>query len=285
MAKNTNILFVKAKAKVYSNEIFASVVLASLINPLKVRFLSQGIKVTVQRKKRPTLNTVANSEVGSTAASLAALDQFTKPDWESIETAPGKVLSVGWKKTFADDYDMTSESIHLEELTAVMSEHAYDRLKRFSALLLTATASGAALPAFVKGDTKVWDAISSLVIKTSKVDDDYLTIQGLQDFVIFGSSEVAQSLTKEMGTVFNQETAIAQTGFKSKMGVNGTAFIIVPTFTAKQVVICHKNAIGFVSQQVKKNAKIDLGLTEFTGQFALDYMTVVDTARLVKISA
>ncbi len=107
----------------------------------------------------------------------------------------------------------------------------------------------------------------------------------MSDFIAVVSPTVARELSKEMGTTFNSEAPIAQTGFTSGMSINGTPVIVEPRFTGREVVILHKEALAFNSEPFKKDVAVDLGLTEFTGEFFYDVMSIVDAKRIIQIAA
>lgn len=285
MAQNAHKLFLRAKALVYANPAFAPVIIAAQNSAFKAELMSNKLEYNVQRKKRPVVQSVAAGTASSTADDLKMLDSFTVPAWESIEVSPSARRFVGIKGEFADTYDMDATDLHLKDMEASVLEVAVKRLEDVTNLIKTATATGSALPAFVKGDTKVWDAIADEVITLSQVDDEFATIQDVSSFIIYGSAQVAKTLTKEMGTVFNQEAPIAQTGFKTGMQVNGTPFVSVPTLTGDEVIIVHNYAIGFATAPKTKAINIDLGLHDYVGEVWMDVMAVVDSARMAKISA
>lgn len=87
MAKKFLDLFQETKEQVYSDAALAIVLLASLnsvatFSPVLAPNGAKGTtsQYTLQRRKRPSVNTVANANAGTTAAALAALDQFSKAD-------------------------------------------------------------------------------------------------------------------------------------------------------------------------------------------------------------
>lgn len=293
MAKNFNIAFKRVKEQVYSNEAQALVALAAANSSVEFTPIlapngavdGTTSKYNVQRKKRPTVNVVANANAGTTAAALAALDQFGKVDWESLEVKTGTLRSVGVKSTISDEFDFANENGHDNDLMYQMGEVATQRKTDLIALMETFTASGAALPAFTKGDTKIWDALADEVITLAAVSDSFKGIQAKSDFIIVIDYTVAKELAKEMGTAFYQEAPIAQTGFKSNMSINGTPVLVDPALSGRKAYVFHKDALGFKSQAVEKDVNIDLGLTSFQGVFFYDVMAVVDSARAKKIAA
>lgn len=291
MAKTFNNIYTEAKTKVYGSPSNFLTIMA--LNNTAVEFtpvlapnggtdLSATTKYTVQRRKRPSVKAVANANAGTTAAALAVLDSFSKPEWDSLDIATGALKSVGFKKTFKDDYDFSSNPLHAKDMQYQVGEIAVQRHKDILTLLQTATKTGADLPAFAKGDTAVWNAIAAEVDKLAKIEDEFADISALDDFVIITTNEVARELTGEMGTVFNQEAPIAQTGFKSKMNVNGTPTIVDARLAGRECIIMHKNSIGFKSDAVKKDIKVDLGITEFTGVAFFDISAIVDKSRIAK---
>lgn len=109
-----------------------------------------------------------------------------------------------------------------------------------------------------------------------------MDIQALSDFVVVTTNAVALDLTKEMGTAFNQEAPIAQTGFTSGMSINGTPVIVDARLSGRECIVMHKEALGFKSEPAKKDVSVNLGLVEYTGEFFYDVMAVVDSARIAK---
>lgn len=293
MAKKFNDIFIEAKEQVYSAPAQSLVVLASANSMVEFTpVLAPNGKAdgttsqyTIQRRKRPSVNTVANVNAGTTASALAALDQFTKTDWTSLGVATGALKSVGFKSTFNDDYDFSLNPQHSRDMLYQVGEIAEQRKADLIALMETFTATGAALPAYAKGETHQWDAIADEVIKLARVADEYKAKQSKTDFVVVVSADVAKNLSKEMGTVFNQEAPIAQTGFKTGMSINGTPVIVDEALEDGKVYIFHKEALAFKAADVEKEVSIDLGLVEFTGRFFYEIMVVADTARAVKIAA
>lgn len=291
--KTWNQIYIESKESVYSKQVNALTLMAKSVpgvvfTPVLApngKVDATTTKYNVQRRKRPSVNTVANANAGTTAAALAALDQFSVADWETLEVATGALRSVGFRETIADDYDFSNSPQHARDMMYQVGEIAGARHKDALALLETATATGADLPAYVKGDTKVWDAIGDEVITLAQVDDEFKDVQDITDFYIVTSRKVAKELAKEMGTAFNQEAAIAQTGFTSSMSINGTPVIVDARLKGREVYIAHNEAIAFAKQELGKDVAIDLGLVSFTGKFFFDVMALVDKARVAKISA
>lgn len=88
MAKTFNQVYLESNEQVYSKAVNALTLLAKSVPGVSFSpVLAPNGKVdgttskyNVQRRKRPSVNTVANVKTGSTAAALAALDQFTITD-------------------------------------------------------------------------------------------------------------------------------------------------------------------------------------------------------------
>lgn len=291
MAKTFNDIIMEAKDSVYSKKVNALILAAKNVpgvdfSPVLApngKTDATTSKYTVQRRKRPTVNTVADVNKGTTASALAALDQFTISDWESLPVATGALRSVGFRELINDDFDYSNSPRHAKDIMYQTGEVAAQRHKDILALLATASPSGSALPAYAAGSTAVWDAIADEVITLAQVDDDFMDVQDISDFYIVTSRKVAKELAKEMGQVFNQEAAIAQTGFKTNMSINGTPVIVDSRLTGREVYIAHNQAIAF-GKQVVKDVSVDLGLVAFTGEFFYDIMVIVDAARVKKIA-
>lgn len=294
MAKTFNNIYKEAKQKVYTSPSTVLTLLAKqnsqvefapILAPNGGTDLTLTTKYTIQRRKRNTIKTVANANVGSTASALAVLDSFSKIDWDTEEIATGVLKSIGFKKTFNDDYDFSSNPMHSRDLEYIMGEIESQRHKDLIALLKTdAPKTGAALAAFTAGDTKVWDDLAGQVDTLSKVDDAFKDISALTDFVIITTNEVARELSKEMGTVFNQEAAIAQTGFKTGMQVNGTPVIIDARLTGRDAIVLHKEALAFRAAPIDKSINVDLGIAEFTGRVFYDVMASIDKSRMAQFA-
>lgn len=94
----------------------------------------------------------------------------------------------------------------------------------------------------------------------------------------------AKNLTKEMGQAFNQELPIAETGFQSRKGINGTPVIVDTTLPEGAVYIVHKEALAFMSDMIEKPVNVDLGLTAFTGRFFYDVQAIADDARCFRFT-
>lgn len=289
MAKKFNDIFIEAKNEVYSNKVNALTLLAQ--NTPAVAFTpilapngkvdGSTSKYSVQRRKRPAVSTVANPNTGSTSDALAALDQFSKTDWDTLEVATGALRSVGFKETINDDFDYSNSPKHIRDMKYMVGEVAAQRHKDILTLLKTATPTGSALPAYAAGKNDVWEAIAAEVDKLAKVDDDFLDVQALSDFYIVGTNQVARELAKEMGTTFNQEAPIAQTGFTTGMQVNGTPFIVDSRLTGREVIIAHKEAVAMGKQPIA-NVNVDLGITQYTGIAFYDISAIIDAARVKK---
>lgn len=292
MAKLFNQVYLESNAQVYSKAVNAltlaaknvpGVVFTPVLAP-NGKVDGTTTKYNIQRRKRPKVNAVANANAGTTAAALAALDQFTITDWETIEVATGVLRSVGFKEKLADDFDFSNSPQHVKDMMYIVGEIAAQRHKDILTLLDTATTTGSALPAFAAGKSAVWEAIADEVDKLAKVDDDFMDVQGLSDFYIVLSHKVAKELAEEMGQAFYNEAAIAQTGFTSGMSINGTPVIVDARLTGREVYVAHNQAIAFGKVEVA-DVNVDLGLTNYTGRFFWDVMTIVDKARVAKISA
>lgn len=292
--KNFNTVINEAKAKVYSNSVNALVLMAKgvagvefspILAPNGVADGSTTSNYNVQRRKRFKSVAVANVNTGTTSAALALLDQMPKSDWETLEVATGALQMVGIRKTLNDDFDFTDTPQHERDLYYQVGEVARTRHKNILTLLGTAKKTGGALPAMVKDDTVVWNAIADEVIKLAALDDDFLDVQGLSDFYIVTSHKVAKELAQEMGKVFHQEAAIAQTGFKSSMSINGTPVIVDARLTGREVYVAHNDAVAFGKKAIEKKIQVDLGLVEFTGIVFYDIMTIVDKDRITQFGA
>lgn len=292
MAKKFNDIYKEAKTKVYSQSVNALVVLASL-NPQVVleKKLQPGAapgdltaapQYTIQRRKRPTVKAVQNANRGNTADALAVLDSFAKTEYEAVEIGTNALRSIGFRRTFGDSYDFSSDPQHAKDMMYQVGEIAAQRKKDLNTLLLTATETANELPTFAKDDTKVWDAIADQIDAVSKVDDEYMDIAGHEDIITVVSDKVAKELAKEMGTVFNQEAPIAESGFKTNMSVNGSPVIVESRWTGREVVIFHKQAIYFESNTIAEGINVDLGIAKYTGEVFYDISGVIDQARFTK---
>ena len=293
MPKTFNDIKIEANLKVYSKNTLANILvelgkansMATLTPVLAPNGKTDGTTsvYTVHRRKINNVKDVANPNTGATADSLAVLDSFDTIDWDSTQVATGKLRSIGFKETFNDNFDFSNSPKHAKDMVYKVGAIAKQRKKDLLKLLTdAATATAAALPAFAAGDTKVWDAIADLALKVQKVEDDFMDIADKEDIVVVISDTVAKELAKEMGIVFNQENAIAQTGFKSGFGINGFPVIVEPRFLGREVLVFNAGALVFKREPARKDISIDLGLTKFTGEIFYDVMKVIDTARVFK---
>lgn len=181
--------------------------------------------------------------------------------------ATGALRSVGFKETLADDFDYDNSPAHAKDMEYIVGEIAIQRHKDLLTLYETFTETAAALPAFAANTLAVSDAIVSERNKLVQVSDDFKDITNQEDYIIVTSLTVATELKKELGTVFNQEAPIAQTGFTTNMSIEGTPVIIDPRLKNRTTYILHNQTVGFKAAQVTKDIKIDLGLSAFTGRF------------------
>lgn len=290
--KTFNEAYIEAKNTVYSNSVNALILAAKNVPGVRFEpaFAPNGkvdgtsSQYNIQRRKRPTVNTVANANVGTTAAAMAALDQFTVNDWTTLPVATGALRSVGFREQLGDDFNFSDSPQHERDMYYKVREVAVQRHKDILALLGTAPDTLAALPAYVKGDTKVSGAIVAETIKLAAKDDEYMDVQALSDFYIVMSNTAAAEVKDEIGIAFNNEAPIAQTGMTSGMSINGIPVIVDQRLTGREVFIAHNEAIAFGSQKFK-DVNVDLGLTGYTGRYFWDVMTIVDDARVVKFKA
>lgn len=291
--KTLNTIISETNTKVYTNPAYYNVMRAKMnsaaaFTPILApngKVDGTTTKYTLQRLKRPKVATVADVNAGTFKSATDALDQFSVKDWETLDVATGVLRSVGFKETINDNFDISNSDYHMGEIKRITNEIAIARSKEFNTLLATAPKTGAALPAHVDGKTIVWDAIADETIKLAQVDDDFADVRPLNEFLIEVSMTVAKELAKENGTGFYNEAAIAQTGFKTNMQVNGSPVVINPRLTAREVIISHDDALAFHKQAIEKSVAIDMGLVSYTGTFFYDVMVIVDKARIKQFGA
>ena len=288
MAKKFNEMYTELKAKVYNQAKYALVVAAAGNNAVNVAAILQPngkvdgttTQYNVQRRKRPGVNTVANATAGTTSAALAALDQFSIIDWDTVEVATGVLKSVGFKEQLGDDFDYSNSPKHQSDMQWIIGEQAEQRRKDIIALFDTFGETAAVLPDYTAGDTVVYKAINDEITALSTLDDEYKSGVDRSEFIIVVSQEIATELTLELGTAFQQEAPIAQTGFTSSMSIGGTPIIVETGLTGREVYMYDAEAIIVRATQIEKAVNIDLGLTAYTGKFFWDVMAVADTARV-----
>lgn len=314
MAKSFNQVIKRANAKMYSNTSMALVMLAKLntkynfqqiLAPNGGTDLTKTASYMAQRELRPTgVQVVADATSGTTASALAVLDSFEKTEWESAPIATGVLKSLGFKGTFGDDFDMESlSSVHVNEVNKRVSEIAIDRKRTiFDKIYGAAHASKATyditkqdrtttetiqvpeLAKYVDGKTAVWTSIASALLKFNRIDDKYATESDVEDTLVMVSPEIALNLTKEMGTVFTQEAAIAQTGFNTGMSINGTPVIVDNRLKAGEALMINKLAVAFKKDKVSKTIDQSLAHVDYKGEVFYDIIEAIGTERMWKLT-
>ena len=305
----------KATKKVYSNRAMANFIMAKLNSFAKLTKVtspngtlgdvSKSVQYNVQVMLRPTgVKVVQNPNSGATADALALLDSFEKSEWTTINWVMGTLKSLGFKRTINDDFDMDNlSSIHIEETQRRVSEIAIERRNTVYALVSSgAKKTGTTyqitkqdrtttedvivpdLKVYTAGKTDVWESLASAINLFSKIDDQFQTEADPEDTVVFVSSDVATNLTLEMGKSFNNENPIAQTGFKSGMGVNGTAVIVDHKLPANTARLINKNALIFTKDKIDKQIDQKLGLTQYVGEAFYDVFAIADPNRIWEIT-
>lgn len=314
MAKSFNQVIKRANAKMYSNTAMALVLMARMntavdfqpvLAPNGGTDLTKTSSYMVQRELRPTgVKTVANANAGTTASALAVLDSFETTEWVSLPVATGVLKSLGFKGVFGDDFNMESlSSVHVNEVKKRVSEIAIDRKKTlFDKIMAGAHASKASytitkqdrsttetivvpeLAKFVEGKTAVWTSLASALLTFNRIDDQFATESDSEDTLVIVSPEIALNLTKEMGTVFNQEAAIAQTGFKTGMAINGTPVIVDNRLAAGEVLIINKLSVAFKKDKISKNIDQSLAHVDYKGEVFYDIIEAIGKERMWKLT-
>lgn len=254
---------------------------------------------TLQRRVRNSVKTVANPNSGTTTDALALLDSFDKVNWESVGFSTGVAKSIGFKTTIKDKVDMNALSdLHAEDVKYSTAEIFLDRRDTIYSELnskaktkaatyditkkdnSTETITVPAMPAYTANKTDVWKGINDAILSFSFIDDKF---KAESTPIVFTSKTVASELTLEMGTVFNQEAPIAQTGFKTGYSINGTPVVIDSRLKGREVYIIDEESLFFKKSPTMEDINQKLGTTRYVGKVFYDVFNVSDENRVWKL--
>lgn len=315
MPKSFKTVVTQATKKMYSKRAMFNVIMAKMNTAARlVRIgspngtagdITKSVQYNVQVMLRPTgVKVVQNPNSGSTSDALALLDSFEKSEWETINVVSGTLKSLGFKRTINDDFNMDDlKSIHIEETRRRVNEIAIDRKNTVYGLIsANAKKTGTTykitkqdrvtqvdvivpdLKAYAEGKTEVWESLAAAINLFSKIDDKFQTVADPEDTIVSVSSDVATHLALEMGKSFNSENPIAQTGFTTGMGVNGTPVVVDHDLPANTARLINKNALIFTKDKIDKQVNQQLGLTQYVGEAFYDVFAVADEARIWEIT-
>lgn len=298
-----NIVYKVAKETAYSNAASALVVAASLNSSVDfspvvapngtVDMGAASAEYNIQRIKRIKGSDVANVNTGTTGAALAALDTFSKVEWETIGVATGALRSVGVKLGINEEFNI--DSLGEGHRKAVSDSMELERVERHEAIIeaLSKEDGGltgkAASLAFAAGKTDVFDALTDKADEIMLLSDDFKHMTSEQNMVIILHPSVAKMVSKEIGTVFNQEAPIYTTGFKSSKSINGIPVLVDANLNKYQgtdaaqrlgAIVMDIEALSFKAANESKPVQVDLGLTKFVGKYFYDITKVVDSSRV-----
>lgn len=315
MAKSFNTVVTKAAKKVYSNRALANFVMAKMNSVAKLTKIAspngtegdvtKSVQYNVQMMLRPTgVKTVQNPNSGATSDALALLDSFEKSEWESVSYATGVLKSIGFVKTINDEFNMDDlGTLHIEETQRRVNEIALERKNVIYTLISNnckktgttykitkqdrTTQEDVTVPElkiYAEGKTDVWESLSNIIYEFSKIDDKFQTEADPEDTVVYVSADVATSLTLEMGKTFNSENPIAQTGFTTGMGVNGTPVVVDYKLPKQTARLLNKNSLIFTKEKISKMVDQQLGLTHYVGEAYYDVFGVSDANRMWEVT-
>lgn len=301
--KKFNVVYGVAKESAYAQEA-AALVLASSLNTV-VEFTpvlapnglvdagATTAEYTIQRVKRVKGKAVANANAGTTAASLAALDSFSKVDWETIGVATGELRSVGVKLGINEEFD--ADSMGEVHAKAVADSVNIQVIERHEALLdeaITNAQDGGKFTAPAAGTTPIFDKLTEVANSIMLKSDDFKHMTSKANLVIVLHPSVADLAVKEIGTVFNQEAPIYKTGLMSRTSINGIPVIVDANLNKYEgaaateligAVVMDIEALAFRAKEFAKPVSVDLGLTKYFGQFFYNIQKAVDPSRIYKI--
>lgn len=307
MAKKFTDIYKKYKTTVLKNPQNVLLVLAKMNTAAKIKedLAPNGAtdgstsKFTLQRRVRNQVKDVKDPNSGNTSDALALLDSFDKVKWESSDFATGAAKSIGFKTTINDKLDMNAlEDKHAEDVRYQTAEIFLDRNKTIYAQIAanakskaatydiekadgtTETITVPAIPAYADGKVAVWKGLDEAVAQFNNIDDKF---KSESSGILFVSKSVASDLTVEMGTVFNQEAPIAQTGFKTGYSINGTPVVVDPKLKGRVAYIIDEEALFFKKSPSMEDVDQKLGTTRYVGKVFYDVFAIADKNRAWKL--
>lgn len=304
MAKKFNIVYKVAKETAYANEA-AAFVLGAAMNSV-VEFspvLAPGATVdagaasaeyNIQRIKRIKGAAISNPMAGTTTAALAALDTFSKVEWESIGVATGVLRSVGVKVGINEQFDIDSLGAgHAKAIADSVNVELIERHEKLIEEAYTNAGIDGGTVAFTAGQTAVFDKLTAVANEIMLKSDEYKHMTDKANLVIVLHPSVADMVTKEIGTSFNQEAPIYKTGIGARTSINGIPVIVDANLNKYQAtgatdrlgaLIMDMEALAFKAANETKPIMVDLGLTKYVGKYFYSITKAIDTGRIAKIA-
>lgn len=294
--KKFNQVIKVAKVKAYSEESKSLLVLAMMNSVVDftpvlapngtVDAGATTAEYLIQVPKRVKSQLVANPNTGATADALAALDKFSKTDWETIGVATGVLKGIGVKTGINEKFDADNMGeAHAKSVSGQVENIAVSRIESLLELILnnatvkaTATALGA-------------DIFTQL---SNKADEIMMKVTDVKHMstkpIIIMHPTVVTKVAKEMGTAFTQEVAVYNTGLKTKFSINGIPVIKEYNLnkydgTAADgtdrygAIIIDADSIALKKKSEQKAVSVDLGLTKYDGTFFYDVQAFIDEER------
>lgn len=300
MAKKFNIVYKAAKETAYANKAAALVLAASMNSVVDfvpvsapngtVDMGATTAEYNIQRVKRVKGADVANANTGTTAAALTALDTFSQVDWETIGVATGALRSVGVKTSINEEFNADSMGeVHQKAIKDSMELQVIERHEALIQEAFTASGTSAGTLAFTAGKADIFDKLSEVADEIMLLSDDFKHMTDENNMVIIMHPTIARQVAKEIGTVFNQEAPIYQTGFKANKSLNGIPVIVdanLNKFEGASVaercgaIVMDVEALAFKAANESKEVSVDLGLTKFTGRYFYNIQKAIDPTRI-----
>lgn len=303
MAKKFNQVYKLAKETAYSSESTSLVLMASMnsvvdFTPVlapngKVDAGATTAEYLIQRIKRIKAKDIANPNTGSTADALAALDTFSKVDWETIGTATGILRGVGVKTGINEQFDIDSLGEgHAKAVSDSVAVQAIERKEALLSEIITSASVKKDALAFSPSDTKIFDGINEEVNRIMLLSDEYKHMTDKQNIVVFMHPALADKVAKEVGVLFQSEAPVYKTGMTSKFSINGVPVIVEASLnkfagqgagtagTAIGAVVMDAEAVAFKAANETVPVSVDLGLTKYNGTYFYNVQKVIDASRI-----
>lgn len=302
MAKKLSRVIKVAKTTTYANISTALVLAASMNSTVDFSIiqkpngtagdLSVSADYQIQRMKRIKAKNIANPNTGTTAAALAALDTFSKYDWESIGVATGTLRGIGLQLSQNEKFDADNVGEgHAKVISDSTRVEAIERKEQLLTEIIDNAGTTEALPAPSAGTTPIFDALTKHGRKIQLLVDDYKHFT--EDVIIVIHPTVADYVAKEMGQEFNNEAPIYKTGFTAKNSINGIPVLIDPSLNKFNggnetnkvgAIVADVESFAFKAGNEKKDVDVDLGLTRYVGTYFYSIAKLVDPARVAKLT-
>lgn len=300
MAKKFNIVYKAAKETAYGNQAAALTVAASLNNVVtfspilgpngSVDAGAASAEYNIQRVKRIKGAEVANATVLNTTNALAGLDGFSTLDWETVGVATGKLRSVGLKMGINEEFNIDSlGEAHAKGIADSVNIQAIERHEALIEEAYTASGASAGTLVYTAAKTDIFDALTDAADEIMLLSDDFKHMTSQENMVIIMHPTVAKMVAKEIGTVFNQEAPIYQTGFKSRMSINGIPVLVdanlnkfEDTDATKRVgaIVMDIEALAFKAANETEANVTQLGHVKFAGTYFYNITKAIDPTRI-----